>query len=93
MGESLAPLDREPVSVRAPFVSCPSGQYRHEHPEQRRAALLAALDGVELGAYDQRLLTWLAGWDVPTAATVISLLWRARHAATQQALRSGGESR
>jgi hypothetical protein len=93
MGEPLAPLDREPVSVCAPFVSCPSGQYRHEHPQERRAALLAALEGVELGAYDQRLLTWLAGWDVPTAATVISLLWRARHAATPQALRSGGESR
>jgi len=93
MGDYLAPLDREPVSVHAPFVSCPSGQYRHEPPEQRRAALLAALDGVELGAYDRRILTWLAGWDVPTTATVISLLWRARHAATQRACRGGGESR
>jgi hypothetical protein len=93
MSEPLAPLDHEPVSVHAPFVSCPSGQYRHEHPHERQRALLAALDGVELGAYDRRILTWLAGWDVPTAATVVSLLWRARHAATQEALRSGGESR
>lgn len=93
MGDYVAPLDREPVSVRAPFVSCPRGQYRHERPEERRAALLAALEGVELGAYDRRILTWLAGWDVPTAATVISLLWRARRAAIQQARRGGGEHR
>ena len=93
MSESLAPLDQEPVSVHAPFVSCPSGQYRHEHPEERQRALLAALEGVALGAYDRRIVRWLAGWDVPTAATVISLLWRAHHAATQQALRSGGEPR
>ncbi len=91
MREPLAPLDREPVSVHPPFLSYPGGQYRHEDPEQRRAALLAALHGVQLGAYDQRILRWLAGWDVPTVATVVSLLWRARDAAAQD-LR-GGESR
>ncbi len=93
MGDYLAPLDREPVSVHAPFVSYPRGQYRHERPEERQTALLAALEGVELGAYDRRVVRWLAGWDVPTAATVISLLWRARHTATQQAPRSRGEHR
>ncbi len=41
----LAPLDRAPVSVHAPFVCYPGGQYRHEPLEERRAALLAALDG------------------------------------------------
>ncbi|MGH3686947.1 MAG: hypothetical protein ACRDRU_24775 [Pseudonocardiaceae bacterium] len=82
MSERLAPLEREPVSVHAPFVTYPSGQYQHERPEERQKALLAALSGVELGAYDRRILHWLAGWDVPTAATMVSLLWRARHAAT-----------
>ncbi len=94
MREPLAPLDREPVSVHAPFVCYPGGQYRHEDPKERRAALLAALDGVQLGAYDERIVRWLAGWEVPTVATVVSLLWRARHtAAARQTRRGGGESR
>jgi hypothetical protein len=93
MSERLAPLDSEPVSVHAPFVSYFGGQYRHERPEERQRALLAALDGVELGAYDRRILHWLARWDVPTAATVVSLLWRARHSAIQRAPRGGGEPR
>ena len=89
----LAPLDREPVSVHAPFVSLPGGRYRHADVEERRAALLAALQGVQLGAYDQRVLDWLAGWDVPVVAAVVSLLHRVRKAATLQARRGGGEPR
>jgi hypothetical protein len=92
MRKPLAPLDRAPVSVHAPFVSYPGGQYRHEPVEERRAALLAALDGVALGAYDKRIVHWLVGWDVPVVAAVVSLLWRARHSAARQACR-GGESR
>ncbi|MGH3708186.1 MAG: hypothetical protein ACRDRQ_08795 [Pseudonocardiaceae bacterium] len=46
-----------------------------------------------LGAYDQRILRWLAGQELPTVAVVVSLLWRARHAAAQQAYRGGGEPR
>jgi hypothetical protein len=89
---SLAPLDREPVSVHAPFVSYPGGQYRHEPKEERQTALLAALGKIQLGAYDERIVHWLVGWDVPVVAAVVSLLWRARHAAAWQAHR-GGESR
>jgi hypothetical protein len=36
--------------------------------------------GIRLGTYDQRMLAWLAGWDVPTVGTVASLLHRARTA-------------
>jgi hypothetical protein len=93
MREPLAPLDCEPVSAHAPFISYPSGQYRHEPAEERRVALLAALEGVPLGAYDERIVHWLLGWDAPVVAAVISLLWRARHAAAQQAHRGGGEPR
>jgi hypothetical protein len=90
---SFAPLDSEPVSVHAPFVSYPSGQYRHEPTEERQTALLTALHGIQLGAYDQRIVGWLAGWDVPIVAAVVSLRWRARHTAVRQARRGGGESR
>lgn len=91
----LAPLEREPVSVHAPFISYPGGRYRHEHAEERRAALLAALKGVELGAYDERIVAWLAGWDVPVVAAVISLMLRVGKAAIRQAphYRGGGEPR
>jgi hypothetical protein len=92
MGRHLEPLEDGPVSVYAPFITYPRGEYRHECAEERRAALLAALEGVELGAYDRRILHWLSGWDVPTAAAVVSLILRARDAATQQA-RRGGEPR
>lgn len=37
-----------------------------------------ALAGVELGSEDERILSWLAGWDAPTVATVASLLYRVR---------------
>jgi hypothetical protein len=92
MREPLTPLDGEPVSVHPPFVCDPGGQYRHENPQQRRAALRAALHGVPVGAYDERILHWLAGWEVPTVVTVVSLLGRARHTAAGQD-RRGGEPR
>jgi hypothetical protein len=76
------PLEVEPVSVHPPFITYPSGHYRHEPTEERRAALDAALAGVALGAYDQRFLRWLSTWDIATVASVVSLLWRARAAST-----------
>ncbi|MBV8540292.1 MAG: hypothetical protein JO364_19610 [Pseudonocardiales bacterium] len=90
MGEPLAPLDREPVSVHAPFTCYPGGGYRHESFEERRAVLLAALDGIALGAYDERIVRWLAGWDVSVVAAIVSLLWRVRHTAAH---RGWGEPR
>lgn len=93
MPECLAPLDQEPVSVHAPFISYPGGQYCHEYPEERRAAPGGGPRRVDLGAYDRRVLHWLAWWDVAIAAAVVSLMWRARHAAAQQAHRGGGEPR
>ena len=82
----LGPLESEPVSVHAPFVSYPGGQYRHEPVDERWAALVAALVGVELGAYDRRIVDWMVRWDVPTVAMVVSLILRTRDAAHQVAL-------
>jgi len=44
----------------------------------RAAALMDAVQGIELGAYDVDIIGWLAGGDTPTAATLVSLLHRAR---------------
>jgi len=45
--------------------------------EQRRM-LADALSGLELGSWDQVILTWMAGWDASTAVTVASWLVRVR---------------
>ena len=44
-----------------------------------RELLARALDGagVELGAYDERILAWLAGWDDATCAVVAGWITRA----------------
>ena len=45
------------------------------HLGRLRAAVATA--GVELGAYDDRVLVWLAGWEPEVAEVVASLIERA----------------
>jgi hypothetical protein len=47
---------------------------------ERRAWLDHVLRGVPLGAHDERIVEWLAGWDESTTLTVASLIERARAA-------------
>ncbi len=57
-------------------------------PEIRREAFAAVLEGVELGAYDERMVEWVVSWDDPTCRTIASILWRCRLAgAAEQAAR------
>jgi hypothetical protein len=64
-----------PPVPEGPITVPPSGYL----PEaEQLAVLLDALAGVELGAWDESILEWLAGWDWPTVATVASLIKRAR---------------
>ena len=77
----LRPLDVEPVSVRAPYdVRRPAVWDVAAVRAEYLAVLHEPLTGIPLGTYDQRMLAWLAGWDVPTVGTVASLLHRARAA-------------
>ena len=62
-------VPNEPVQVAPPgFVPA---------AEQQRI-LAEVLAGVELGAWDQRMVAWLAGWDAATVLTVASWIVRAR---------------
>ncbi|MFF7315065.1 hypothetical protein [Streptomyces sp. NPDC008137] len=64
------PLEREPrPDIDLPL---PAG------PEQETALreVLAAA-GVELGAYDERIIRWLSGWEWSTVATIASWVQRA----------------
>ena len=85
------PLDREPRRIRPPFDAAtyaPTERQAEETAEawrarvhtDRVAALTEALDRVELGAYDRRIIEWLADWEVSTVGTVASLFYRARQA-------------
>jgi hypothetical protein len=50
-------------------------------PAAEQAEMLAGvLDGIELGAWDWRILSWLAGLDACTVLTVASWVARSRAA-------------
>lgn len=85
MSERWEPLDREPVSVYPPFVSYTGEGYRHESFEERQAAL----EGVELGVYDEHLVRWITAWNVTVTAGLVPLMGRVH----QTAAHPGGESR
>jgi hypothetical protein len=40
--------------------------------------LAAVLAGIELGAWDRRIVGWLAGWDASTVLTIASWIARSR---------------
>lgn len=61
----VGPIDTEPVGFR------PS----REQEATLRSILAAA--GVELGAYDERIVRWFAGWDWGMFAVIASWIQRA----------------
>ncbi|WP_433520108.1 hypothetical protein ACQP2T_63950 (plasmid) [Nonomuraea sp. CA-143628] len=66
-----------------PIEQEPMRAIRVERPETLtgagKEALYAALAGVELGAYDRRIVDWLAMYgDMSTVAVVCSWLYRVR---------------
>ena len=67
------PLDREPT--HEVYAMAPGRPV-----EAARAMLQTSLDGITLGAYDQRIVTWLQDWDIPTVATIASMNRRLREA-------------
>jgi hypothetical protein len=51
---------------------------------ERERIVVEALSGVELGAWDRRMVAWLAGWDTATVWTIASWMVRARTAGPQR---------
>jgi len=49
-------------------------------PAEQAEILAGVLAGIELGAWDRRILAWLAGWDACTVLTVASWIARSRTA-------------
>jgi hypothetical protein len=74
------------------------GPYQHQPtedflaPAQRTTMLHAALDGVALGTWDQRILAWLCHWaDTPTFLAILGWIERARQAADRRLADLAGE--
>ena len=59
-----------------PVEAAPLGGYWP--PEVRLDAFSAVLEDVETGAYDHRIIAWLAQLDDTTCRTIASLMWRCR---------------
>lgn len=70
-----------------------AGQRRHRSVQGVRLRHLMDAcreSGVELGALDRQVLTWLAGWEDHTAQVVIGLIRRAHAAGIQAATSEDG---
>jgi hypothetical protein len=65
-----APIETEPSAGLIPT-------------DGHRALFAQVLAGVQLGAYDDRIVEWLAGWDSSTVVTIVSLIHRARVASVK----------
>ncbi|MGW1848594.1 hypothetical protein [Streptomyces sp. NPDC001966] len=68
-------MTADPVPT-GPVETSPRG---YVDDAEQRAQLLAVLAdaGIELGAYDQRIVDWLGGWEWSTVATIASWVKRA----------------
>jgi hypothetical protein len=87
-GEGTVMVPRQPAR-RGSLHGQPVSAEAQHHAESRRAgvrdALGAALRGAVLSSRDRQFLTRLVKWDKRNAASVVSLLWRARLAGRAEA--------
>ncbi len=67
-------------------MSCPS-----THARRFPAPLAAA--GVDTGEYDDRIISWLAGWEPETVAVIAGLIGRAYEAGREAAAEPAGGAR
>lgn len=53
-------------------------------PRTRQEPFAAPLQGVHMGAYDERIIAWLVSWDDPACRTIASLMHRCRLAGREE---------
>lgn len=86
------PFESESQALAAPAVRTVYRAYEAGTTSLHDGAadlLLSACEraGVTLGAYDRRILLWLAGFEPQAAAAVAGIITRAAEAATEENLR------
>lgn len=85
---TVEPVDTLP---EGPIESDPFDFYRDRSSAEIRAMLDDVLAGVELGAYDRRIVEWgKSMWDQPTMVTIASLIHRARAAGSGESVAREG---
>lgn len=77
---SAGPYETEAAARAAALWTTHGREQRMSIESANLADLAAALSGVSLGAYDERIIGWLAGWPPSTVAVICGLLGRARQA-------------
>lgn len=84
---TTGPLHESPKNFRPPFdVYVPDDygpdaeRWRARRRAEREQALRNALAGIDLGAFDERMIVHWAAGDDPELGTLISLILRARAA-------------
>jgi hypothetical protein len=70
---------RETPAVQAIYADIQATTGRPHMDAHNARMLTTACDGarVQLGAYDRRIIAWLAGWEIETCAVVAGLITRA----------------
>jgi hypothetical protein len=68
----------DPVHPCGPFHDEPRFSMRDLDRRRRRQLLLRALDGIELGAWDETILNWLCMWEYSTLLPIAGWIRRAR---------------
>lgn len=63
---------------KGPIETDPIDVYSGRTLSEVENLLEEAVAGIDLGAYDRRIVDWLKGWDQPTIVVIASLLRRAR---------------
>jgi hypothetical protein len=64
-----------PVVPTAPIGAAPTALASRD---EWREVLSDVLDGLPVGAWDERMLDWVAGWDAATVLTIASWIVRIR---------------
>jgi hypothetical protein len=80
LGSPIGPYETEREARSLPAVSTVRDLEPVSPQAHRNHRLLceeSAAAGIELGAYDHRVLTWLAGWEPQTCAAIAGLIARA----------------
>ena len=90
------PFDTEQQARELPAVQAVYDAFRADpgigkmQPHEQRMLLDALAEaGVYLGAYDHRIVEWLANWEPQTVAVIAGWITRASQAAEVERARSG----
>jgi hypothetical protein len=77
--------EREAISAARHILDSPPGTGAWQDGCLRLLEGACGAAGVTLGAYDHRILVWLAGWEPQTCAVIAGLISRAHRAELEEA--------